>query len=121
MGASAPVATDAPTSERVVSSFRCMRLRGTEAGRAARGSRSLTTARTPDSGPNCSGRPCCHRNGDDEAGFTDLEAFRALRLYDGPVVFFTRTVAEEREWRAAALGARFTEHPEDVLAWLPRT
>ncbi|MEV6644147.1 P-loop NTPase fold protein [Amycolatopsis sp. NPDC051371] len=60
-----------------------------------------------------------HRNGDDEAGFTDLEAFRARRLYDGPVIFFTRTATEARQQRATALGARITDQLEDVLAWLP--
>jgi CheY-like chemotaxis protein len=40
-----------------------------------------------------------------EAGFDDLERFRASRVYGGPAIFFTSRVTGARRQRAADLGA----------------
>jgi CheY-like chemotaxis protein len=48
------------------------------------------------------------REGNDEAGFEDLERFRANSLYDGPALFFTSRVTPERRQRAAKASAAIT-------------
>jgi CheY-like chemotaxis protein len=59
-----------------------------------------------------------HRYGDDAAGFTDLEEFRAEGIYRGPAIFYTSHVNDERRHRAAQLDARITESVSQVLTWL---
>jgi CheY-like chemotaxis protein len=59
-----------------------------------------------------------HRYGDDNAGFADLEWFRAGGLYRGPVIFYTSQLDEQRQRRADELSARITTSLSNVLEWL---
>ncbi|WP_369036071.1 P-loop NTPase fold protein [Streptomyces adonidis] len=58
------------------------------------------------------------RGTDRDAGFTDLASWRALRLYEGPAVFFSGRVTPARERRSRELGARIADGGNTLFEYI---
>ncbi|MDX3456915.1 P-loop NTPase fold protein [Streptomyces sp. ME02-8801-2C] len=58
------------------------------------------------------------RGTDRDAGFTDLASWRALRLFDGPAVFFSGRVTPARERRSGELGARIADGGNTLFEYI---
>jgi CheY-like chemotaxis protein len=55
------------------------------------------------------------RDGDKDAGFTDLERIRKELAYDGPAIFYTSRVTPSRRMAADQLGATITVSPTELF------